>query len=273
MIIEKSNLFTYLLIDNGLLHENSKHYTEVDRESRPAWLTPVYTERALAVSPLLIDIEFAFETGDIDQVMIYVNALKPALHLSIIETELDLDALTQHLKRFIFIVDPEGRQFTLRYADCSVLASLSTLLTIDQWVTMRLPTVRWSVHDRSGELVSLPAIESATRVQTPLRLSHAQLVALDEVSEPDHCIAKIKTMRYGVTLPGDALDQYKWAHAARRAWLSADNPNQLILISLTESVIKTHGKLLDRHDLQDWLTITDTNLFREKIRSINYNTF
>lgn len=68
------NTFVYLLIDNGMLAEVSTSYTEDAPGSRPAWLAPIYPERALAVSPLLVDLEAAYESGDLDRVMHFVNA-------------------------------------------------------------------------------------------------------------------------------------------------------------------------------------------------------
>ena len=89
------NTFVYLLIDNGMLAEVSTSYTEDAPGSRPAWLAPVYPERALAVSPLLVDLEAAYEGGDLDRVMHFVNARKPALHVSVIESALDIGQLAR----------------------------------------------------------------------------------------------------------------------------------------------------------------------------------
>lgn len=91
--------FVYLLVDNSLLHETSREYREANLNSRPMWLEPIYSDRALEVSPLLIDVEAAYDAGDIDRVMVYLNARKPALHVSIIESELKLKNVVQHLRR------------------------------------------------------------------------------------------------------------------------------------------------------------------------------
>lgn len=137
-----ANVFTYLLVDNGLLQEVSAGYEEDDAKRRPVWLEPIYGKRALKVSPLLIDVEAADESGDIELVMRYLNARKPALHVSIIESGLNLADVAQHLRRFIFILDPDGKQFTLRFADCAVLGPLSTILTAAQWATIKGPIAR-----------------------------------------------------------------------------------------------------------------------------------
>jgi hypothetical protein len=259
------NVYVYLLIDNGLLHEVSASYTEPDLESRPAWLAPIYAERALAVSPFLVDVEAAYEVGDLDRVMNYVNARTPALHVSIIETGLDLGELARHLRRFIFILGPQGKQFTLRYADCAVLAPLSSVLTPAQWATMRGPIARWNIHNRSGSINPLPPAEVAGIESTPFRLDKDQLAALDEASEPDHCIAKVKMMRNGAALPGDAVEQHEWARAARQAWRAANNSNTLILMFLTEAALLTRGEVLRSQEVPKFLAMNEVSAFRSKL--------
>lgn len=254
-------LFVYLLIDNGLLHEVSAGYAGTDANSRPTWLEPVYAERALEVSPLLIDVEEAYEAGDIEQVMGYMSACKPALHVSIIESELKLGELAHHLRRFVFIVDPNGKQFTLRYADCAVLAPFSSLLTPPQWGAMRGPITRWAVHDRSGSMIQLPPIESDARAPTPFCLDWEQLAALDEASEPDHFIAKAKMMRHGGDFPGDAVEQHAWARSAREVWRAVGNSNPQFLTLLTEAALATRGSILNRSETRDCLKLSDVDLF------------
>ena len=259
---------TYLLVDNGLLHGRSASYTEVDPDSRPSWLVPIYPDQALAASPFLVDIEAAYEAGDLDRAMRYLNACTPPLHVSIVETKLDLEQLARHLRRFIFILDPEARQFTLRYADCTILASLSSILTSAQWATMRGPIARWGVHDRSGAVIHLPRIESGQAVPTPLCLDQVQLAALDEASEPDHYIAKVNAMRHGAALPGNTAERHTWAQAARNTWRSADNSNPNILMFLTEAALVSRGKILHPMVIGDLLTIVELDAFRRKLREL-----
>jgi hypothetical protein len=262
------NVYVYLLIDNGMLHEASASYTEAGPESRPPWLVPIYAERALAVSPFLVDVEAAYEAGDLDRVMDYVNARTPALHVSIIETGLDPGQLAHHLGQFIFIVDPQGKQFTLRYADCTVLTSLSSLLTPVQWATMRGPIARWKIHDRSGAIIPLPPAEVTATAPTPIRLDQDQLIALDEASEPDHYIAKVKMMRNGAALPGNAMEQHQCAQAARQAWRAADNPSPLILLFLTEAALVTRGEVLRWDEIPKFLVMNEVSAFRSKLREL-----
>lgn len=264
----KDNLSVYLLIDNGLLDEVSASYTEEKPTSRPSWLAPIYPAHAMAVTPLLIDLEAAYDAGDLDRVMTYANARRPALHVSIIETRLALEEIAQHLRRFIFIVSPEGKQFTLRFADCAVLAPLSSLLAPSQWATMKGPIVRWSIHDRCGTIVQLPMTELPVNEPTPLHLDHDQLAALDEASEPDHFIAKVKMMRNAGDFAGSTAEQYVWALAARESWRAAGNTNPLILLFLTEAALASGGRALRNPEVQNALAMDEVSAFRSKLRNL-----
>jgi hypothetical protein len=262
------DLFVYLLIDNGMLHGLSTSYTEADPQSRPSWLAPIYAEHALSASPFLVDVDAAYGAGDIDRVMGFLNARRPALHVSIIETGLDLEQIARHLRRFIFILDPHGKQFTLRYADCAVLAPLSSLLTTAQWATMKGPITRWGIHDRSGAVVQLPSAEANATEPTPFCLDHDQLAGLDEVSEPDHYIAKVELMRNGAALPGNTEERHAWAQAARQAWRAADNPNPLVLLFLTEAALLTQGEILRRLEVNELLAMDEASAFQNKLREL-----
>ncbi|RYE81011.1 MAG: DUF4123 domain-containing protein [Oxalobacteraceae bacterium] len=266
---EKLNL--YLLIDNGLLQATSARYAEIDSQSRPSWLALIYTERALEVSPILIDLEAAYDGGDLDQVMGYVNALVPALHVSVIETQLSLAEIARHLRRFIFIFDPDGNQFTLRYADCAILTPLSTVLTDAQWSTLRGPIARWCAHDRSGHVIELRSVPVIERAMMPLELDSDQIAALDEASEPDLYIAKVKMMRHGEELPGTTAEQHCWASKACQAWRASKNPSHLYLLFLTEAAVLSRGKVLRRPEILAYLLTDDINTFKEKMRKISNN--
>lgn len=268
------DMCTYLLVDNGLLQERSAGYSETDAKRRPIWLEPIYAARALEVSPLLIDVEAAYEAGDLDVVMGYMNACKPALHVSIIESGLSHVEIARHFRRFIFIFDPEGRQFTLRFSDCAVLGPLSSLLTQEQWATVSGPITRWGIHTRSMPLIHLLPMKPYTVVPTPLHLDQGQLTALEEASEPDHVIAQVKMMRHGADLPGNVEEQHEWAKAARLEWLASNNINSLFLLFLTESVMLTRGELLRMQEIKIFLAMDSVSAFREKLDGLaqKYNS-
>lgn len=261
-------VFVYLLVDNSLLHEVSASYIEENPDRHPSWLAPVYPGHALAASPFVVDIDAAYEAGDLDQVMGYLNARRPALHVSIVETGLELEAIVQHLRRFIFILSPDEKQYTLRYADCAVLGPLSSILTAEQWAAMRGPITRWCIHDRAGAVIQLPSAEPVANAPTPLCLSHDQMGALDEASEPDHYVAKVKMMHNGTALPGNTAEQHAWAHAARQEWRAANSSNSLVLLFLTEAALATQGEILRRPELQEWLAMDEASTFRNKLQAL-----
>lgn len=269
MNTENPLTFVYLLVDNGLLAEVSAGYTEPDLRSRPTWLASIYSERALAVSPILIDLEAAYEAGALDQVMGYVNALRPALHVSIIETDLDLEQTAQHLRRFIFILDPESKQFTFRYADCTILALLPSVLTPEQWGYMAGRMTRWQIHDRLGAIVPLPSTNFIETVSIPLRLESDQLAALDEASEPDHYIAKVKMMGNHERLPGTQAEQHAWAQAARELWRASEHKNSLALMLLTEATLKTRGEILLQRETKYLLAISEIDAFHTQLNQLS----
>jgi len=266
--MKQENLNSYLLIDNGLLQAASAAYAEKDSQSRPAWLAPIYTARALEVSPFLIDMDAAYEAGDLDQVMGYVNALVPALHVSIIDTGLPLVEIAHHLRRFIFILDPDDKQFTLRCADCAILTPLSSVLTEAQWATMRRPFARWCAHDRAGRVIELRQVQAIDDVLTPLRLDRDQIAALDEASEPDHCIAKLTMMHHGAEFPGTAEEQHGWAVEARQAWCASRSPSQLYLLFLTEAAVVSRGKVICRPEISGYLLMDDINAFKRNLQEL-----
>lgn len=261
-------MFVYFLIDNGLLQELSAGYTETDVKSRPTWLELLYAERAMEVSPFLVDIAAAYAVGALDQVMNYLNACAPALHVSIIETRLDLNQIAQHLRRFNFILDSVGKQFTLRYADCTVLEVLPSILDPAQWAAISWPIENWDIYNRSGAIERLSLAHSNSTIAAPLCLERNQVDALMESSEPDHFIAKVKMMRHGADLPGSAADQHAWAHTARQMWRSANNSNELCLIFLTEAAIFTRGNVLSRKAIQEFIAMEKVGVFREKLQEL-----
>jgi hypothetical protein len=269
MSTKSSDVFPYLLIDNGLLHGKSSHYAETQESPRPDWLEPIYTDKALAVSPLLIDIGAAYEADQLDRMMALANACKPALHTSLIETTLTLEELARHLRRLIFVVAPDGKQYTLRFADCVVLGALCSVLAPEQWGAVTEPMFRWRVHDRNDSTSSLPPASSDHESGTfPLRLSATQIDALTEALEPDHVLANVKAMRHGAALPGNALQQYERICAARSIWMANDNRNDKLLTAFVEATLTTEGEILGRPEVKSLLFERDSGLFSKRLREL-----
>jgi hypothetical protein len=268
MSAKSPDVFPYLLVDNGLLHGTSSHYAETQEFPRPDWLVPIYTDKAMAVSPLLIDIGAAYDAGQLDRMMELANARKPALQASLIETALTLAELAQHFRRLTFIVAPDGKQYTLRFADCVVLGALASILAPKQWSAVTEPTSRWCVHGRDGSIFSLqPALSDQEPGIFPLRFSARQIEDLTEALEPDHVLANVKAMRHGA-LPGNALQHYEWTCAARSMWKADDNRNDRLLTAFVDATLATKGEILGRSEVMDILAQRDSSLFRKQLRGM-----
>jgi hypothetical protein len=271
MSAKSTDVFPYLLVDNGLLHGTRSHYAETQESPRPDWLEPIYADKALAVSPLLIDIGAAYEAGQLDRMMELANACKPALHTSLIETSLTLVELAQHLRRLIFVVAPDGKQYTLRFADCVVLSTLSTVLTPVQWAAVSDPMTRWCVHDRDGLIRALPPAPGFRENESghfPFQLSDHQIDDMTEALEADHVLAKVKAKPRGIPLPGNTREQHEWACAALSRWREAGNTSALMLASLVEAALSTKGEILRRHELGRLLSILEVASFRDHLREL-----
>jgi hypothetical protein len=245
----------YLLIDSALL--------ALAASARPFWLLPVYDDPAASVGPLVIDIQAAWDSNDLDAMMSLLNAAHPQLHASIIETTLSHTALVQHLRRFIMIRTETGKDFTLRFADCLGLPMLAAIFTAEQWGAMAGPMVRWCVHGRDGRLLTLPPADvQQTPAPTPLVLMAPQIAALTEATAPDAAIADIREMRHDLDMPGSGVEQHQWASDARALWRRAGNVDRLVLRWLTAAALDTHGAVLTQTRLPSLLALEDVAAIR-----------
>lgn len=255
---------TFMLVDNGMLGGQANFAGVGD--AWPRWLVPIYKGKASAAGPLVVDLEAAYEDDQIDQTMAMANALKPALHVSFIDTAMSLDDLVQHLKQFIFIVHEDGKQQTLRFADCAVLPHLVSVLDPAQWTTLAGPFVRWRVHDRSGLLQMLPNVGSEmTRAPFPLQLRKHQINELNDAMEPDHLLANLEVKRFASQLPGTAKERYEWVSAAYSMWRTEGDVDHRAIKPLAEAALATQGEILRRRALRSLLACGDPATFKERL--------
>jgi len=235
---------SFILLDSAMLGGAEK-FLPMAPEVRPDWLIPVYKDPAAAVSPLVIDIEAAELAGQLEYVMALVNAKRPQLHVSIIDTALSHEALAQHLRHFIFVRTETGKELTLRFADCCILPALATMLSPAQWVTFAGPMVRWCIHQREGAMTTLPLADMEQDVvATPFVLTTQQVESLRESAAADQLIGNVQSMRYGQILPGNPAEQHRWASEARRVWQAAGHFDSEVLFSLASAIFDSHGELL-----------------------------
>lgn len=259
----QTQLCSFVLIDGAQLAISELHVSPAD--SAPAWLAQIYDAKAAAVSPLVIDIETASNAPDAgDRMMGLVNAMQPQLHASLIDTALSHEALTTHLRRFIMIRTAEGKAFTLRFADCTVLPILATVFTPAQWTALAGPFARWCVHGLDGALRALPAADTTLcPASTPLVLSDEQLAALHEATAPSMMLAHLHDMNHGEALTGSPAEQHRWAVGARLLWRNAGSTDDIVLRWLTSAALATKGQLLLRTHLPNLLSHSDLGAIRD----------
>lgn len=248
---------TYILADSALAGGAAKYLRFTDEF--PAWAIPLYNGKAALQSPLVLDVQRAWDDGAIDQLMALVNALQPALHVSVIDTLLSPDELAQHLRRFIFITTEENKQLTLRFADCAVLPELAAVLTPAQYAALARPVLRWRVHQRDGQLGALaPTEKEIIPASTPLALTDQQIASVYERMAPYQVLAQLKQNWPGRELPGSAAEQYQWASDTRKAWQDAGNSNEEAMVVLAEAVLASSGQLLEHRLWRKFVGTTDT---------------
>ncbi len=259
---------SYFLIDGALL-DGSGAVPPTAAKQRPAWLTPVYDDNAAAVSPLVIDVLAAWEAGQLNILMKLVHACRPQLHVSIVETTWTMPMLAQHLRQFIYINTEDGKQLSLRFADCAVLPALAGGLSAAQWSALTKPLLRWRIHRRDGTLMTLPPAREAVVSATPLTLNATQIDGLLASMGNDQVLMNVLFRRNMRDLPGNALEQFRRTGAARLAWHAAghtDDDPQLLFFA--NAVLETAGRLLVAQGLQPVLEQTDATQIRDGLRRL-----
>lgn len=260
-------LGSFLLIDGAQLAVAELPVPLPD--GAPEWLSHVYDAKVAAVSPLVIDIEAASSADGGDQMMALFTAPQMQLHASLIDTTLSHEALTQHLRRFIMIRTEAGKAYTLRFADCTVLPILATVLAPGQWAAMAGPIARWCVHGLNGELQMLPTADPALCPATsPLVLADEQLAALAEAAAPSVMLAHLLDINHGEALPGSPAEQHRWACDARLLWRTAGNLDDIVLLWLTRAALATNGKALLQPRLPALLGSGSLSVIRDELLAV-----
>lgn len=260
-----NDLATYLLIDTALIEPSPRVLCWTNAKRRPTWLVPLYERQALVVSPLLIDLAQAHAAGAMAEVMALANGRKPQLHLSIIHTVLPLQALADHLRRFIYFVNEQGEELTLRFADCLVLAALATVLTPEQWAAFIAPISSWQVHQRNGGLTQVPSALVAPDAALPLVLSGQQVAALKEALAVEQLLANLRTMRPGQKFAATPLAEYEMARWSRDLFRAAGHTDQATLMLLARGAFDTRGRILQAPELRRVLALGDIEAVRAGI--------
>lgn len=258
---------TYILIDTTLIGiPLSKPWTK--KRHKADWSAALYEREAISVSPVLIDIERAMHRNSVDVVMGMVNAQRPQLGISFIETELTLIELQNHLRHFIYVKTQEGIDLTLRFADCVVLPVLSSVLTAEQWSAIVAPLKGWKIHGRDALLTSLPIFKTEVALRPPLVLSGAQIADLRRAMETDQLLASLRKMRPGNYAEYSTPKAFEYAERARQMWISAGCEEDTELLLFVRDVFDTDGRLLRHEALDKVLAQTDPILRRRDLHRI-----
>ena len=163
------------------------------------WLVALMPHEAQRLAgPLLLD------TARIDsmpavvaEAQRVVAAFPLRLHLSVIESDLALKELAEHLRRFIHFSDDQGETYGLRIADCRVLAYLPQILSAEQWDALAAPIERWSIHDRTGKQRPLALNDTRHAHQTAMSTWHLdadQIERLIDAGEADALLALLSKL-------------------------------------------------------------------------------
>jgi hypothetical protein len=258
------NAYSFLLVDAALAGFNDRIDLRPAGDT-PSWLCPLYEGAAVWTGPVLIDILAAEEAGALDHAMAIVNARFPQLHLSLIDTTMHFDELADHLRRFRSVYNREHENFSLRFADCLVLAALSTVFSPAQWGSLNAMLLRWSVHLRDGSLAALSRSDSViVDVPYPLELEPEQIARLRDLFAPDRMIHCLRAAEHG-SISGGYAEQYRWASDAYAFWQASANDDEIVWKWLTEAAFETRGKVLADLALKEVLANKKLEVVKEGI--------
>lgn len=259
---------TFILLDLALIDgvHIASRYSD---GAFPRWIAPVYDEDAYSVTPVLIDVEGARDAGEAESMMALVNARKPQLHASFIDTELGLAELTRHFRQFICIKTEAGDELTLRFADCAVLPVLASHLSSSQWATLTAPIVRWLVHGRHGRAKQLPPAPPRQQLtDTPLLLTDEQVARIKDAMGTDRLLANLRNMRPAEPLGRNPEEAYRWASEARAMWSAAGRADDALLLVFARGIFQTKGRFLNLPSLPQMLTNPDPASLRKELRQL-----
>ena len=114
--------------------------------------------------------------------------------LSIMCTELDIDALSRHMRPYLVAITEDTVQWPVRWADTRVLPALLAALTASQREHLLSPVYGWWAVDRNGNSVAWEGGQNARPEPAgfdQLPLPDAAFASLVEQAEPDAILAAI----------------------------------------------------------------------------------
>lgn len=267
---------TFILVDSALLDGGADMLALTDGLNS-GWMAPLYDPEAYAVTPLLVDVDAAVSLGKVDLVMAMVNARRPQLHVSVIDTDLTLPELAHHFRQFIHIETEAGEELTLRFADSAVLPALALHLSAGQWCALAAPFATWHVHERDGSLKALPLADPKHDLSPiPFILTSEQIEALKDAMGTDRLLVNLGDMRLGESLGRNPMEAFRWASEARRIWLASGRADDALLLKFAQGVFDTKGRILRLSHLTALVAQPDLEKVWDDLRELvdlnNYDT-
>jgi hypothetical protein len=257
---------TFLLIDTAQMIGHAPRAL-LRKRHRPSWLQPVYDPDAIAVTPIVIDVEKAYEDGRIGDVMRLTNCWSPQLHVSVIHAHLSLTAVVDQLRCIAYVFTEGERQLTLRFADCVVAKALASVLTEHQWSQVASPFKKWLVHELDTTMSQLPLAGAEKSGGFPLVLKDAQLEAMKAASRVHKIIADIKQTTPSV-LDQPLVQLYGIVEKALAAWLDAGGRQKETLLEFATHAVRTNGAVFNLPSVHGLLIKADLEEMRRQFSSI-----
>lgn len=141
------------------------------------------------IAPRLLAIDPEHDLAFVDAVLCRLDG-QPAL--SVLHSDLTLDALARHLASYVFVsAAPDDQRFVLRFTDTRILPGLVAALGDAQRRQFVGPLRAWRYVARDGRVASLPGAADAVATPGPLRLDACQFAGLIDGSEPDAILAQL----------------------------------------------------------------------------------
>lgn len=183
----------YFVIDSS---QQSGYYKRVGRHGisfRSLFLGSA-EEHLQDIAPLLVEIP-----GDL-QGSYYVRAEIARIAsnrpcISVLGSELDIDALAYHLRQFHIVDLPEGKRMILRWYDTRILPAWWMILEKPQKKAFSQGVMSWEYYDRFGDRLDLMLPNhDGPMASCPLYLSSGQYQDLLDAAEPDVVISHLKNI-------------------------------------------------------------------------------
>lgn len=253
----------YLLLD-GALTTHSSAKEALFGKATADWCQPLLDIPNLRLlSPILIDVNRVEQYGGSLQNSLreLLHACPMQLHLSYLESNLELGQIAKHLSRFTSFYDAHMQLYGVRLADCRVLVVLAEVLTKQQWTDLTDSISSWSIHNRKGESVHLPVATNTTqpKVDQVFTLTVNQVDALVRASEPDALLS-----HHGLDLnvvKTEAHNYWVWAKTCLQVWQQSKSTDREVLNAFARLVFNSKGKALQERQWQAFLATATVNDF------------